>query len=68
MYLGGLMKMNGKKWPYKSAQPYKWISNSLMRHDLPRKQEQTLTELAQRFDLHPNQITQWKECDTLVWN
>lgn len=24
------------------------------------KGEQTITELAQRFDIHPNQITQWK--------
>jgi transposase len=24
------------------------------------KGEQTLTELAQQFDVHPNQITQWK--------
>ena len=24
------------------------------------KGEQTITELAQKFDVHPNQITQWK--------
>jgi transposase len=24
------------------------------------KGEQTITELSQRFDVHPNQITQWK--------
>ena len=24
------------------------------------KGEKTLTELAQQFDVHPNQITQWK--------
>ncbi len=24
------------------------------------KGEETITELAQRFDIHPNQITQWK--------
>ena len=24
------------------------------------KGEQTITELAQRYDVHPNQITQWK--------
>ena len=24
------------------------------------KGEQTITELSQKFDIHPNQITQWK--------
>ena len=35
--VGGLLV---EKWPHKSAQPYKWITCSHMRHDLSSKHEQ----------------------------
>ena len=37
------------------------VGSCTLRHQTPLKGDRTMSELATQFDLHPNQIKQWKD-------